>query len=332
MAEMTPRERAKAALSGDQVDHPPISLWRHFPEEDQSAEALAASTLRWQAMLDLDFIKLMPPGDYATIDWGATSEFQGAPGGTRQTMRFPINAPDDWRAIKSVPVDRGFNAQVVDACKLVREGVGPDVPVLQTIFSPLTIANKLSDGLVIDHLRTDPDRLHAALAAIRDVTVEMTKASLAAGADGVFFASQCATSDLVSLEEYEEFGVEYDAPVLAAAREAGSSFTMIHIHGANTFFDLMAGYDGHAVNWHDRRIGPSIREVLDRYAGRAAVGGIDEKAVATMTPEQVREQVLDARAQAGDRRLLIGPGCVALVATPEDNLKAAVAAARQSGG
>ncbi|HLT18989.1 MAG TPA: uroporphyrinogen decarboxylase family protein [Thermomicrobiales bacterium] len=330
MSEMTPRERVLAALEGQEVDRPPVSLWRHFPEEDQTAEALASSTLQWQQMLDLDFIKLMPPGDYATIDWGAKSEFQGAPGGTRETIHYPIAGPDDWLKIEPVSANKGFNAHVVDACRLVREGVGPDVPVLQTIFSPLTIANKLSNGLVIDHLRSDPEKVHQALAVIRDVTVEMTKESLSAGADGVFFASQCATSDLVSQEEYDEFGVAYDEPVLAAAREAGSIFTMIHIHGANTYFDLMAGYDGHAINWHDRRVGPPIAEVLRDYPARAAVGGIDEKGIADMTPEQVREQVLDARRQAGDRRLLIGPGCVALVATPEENLKAAVQAARQA--
>jgi uroporphyrinogen decarboxylase len=329
MAEMTPADRVQAALCGDDLDYPPVSLWRHFPEQDQSAEALAASTLRWQEMLELDFIKLMPPGDYATIDWGARSEFQGAPGGTRETTHYPIQTPEDWLKITPVDADSGFNAHVVDACRLVREGVGPDVPVLQTIFSPLTIGNKLSNGLVIDHLRTHPDNVHQALNVIRDVTVEVTKASLAAGADGIFFASQCATGDLVSREEYDEFGVPYDAPVLSAARDAGSSFTMIHIHGENTFFELMAGYDGHAVNWHDRRVGPTIREVLAMYQSRAAVGGIDEKAVATMSAEAVAEQVRDARAQAGDRRLLVGPGCVALVATPEANLRAAVAAARQ---
>ena len=330
MAQMTAAERVQAALKGEDVDVPPVSIWRHFPEEDQSAEHLAASTLRWHSMLDLDFIKLMPPGDYATIDWGARSEFQGAPGGTRETIHFPIQRPEDWRAIKAVAVNRGFNAEVVDACRLVRDGVGPDVPVLQTIFSPLTIANKLSNGLVIDHLRSDPNTVHEALQAIQEVTVELTRASLGSGADGVFFASQCATSDMVSREEYDEFGVTYDRPVLDAARDGGSQFTMIHIHGANTFFDLMAAYEGHAINWHDRRVGPSISEVLNEYGDRAAVGGIDEKAVASMSSSEVAAQVEDAREQAGDRRLLVGPGCVALVATPGENLRAAVAAARQS--
>lgn len=315
-----------AALAGDEVDRPPVSLWRHFPEQDQSAADLAASTLNWHEMLGLDFIKLMPPGDYATIDWGASSEFQGAPGGTRETTRYPIQSPEDWAKIAPVPVDKGFNAEVVATCALVREGVGADVPVLQTIFSPLTIANKLSNGLVIEHLRSHPDAVHEALEAIRRVTIDVTRASLGAGADGVFFASQCATSDMVTRDEYDEFGVAYDRPVVAAAREAGSTFTMIHIHGDNTFFDVLAGYDGDALNWHDRRVGPSISEVLGDYPGYGLVAGIDEKGIAAMSADDVARQVQDARQAAADRRLLVGPGCVILVATPEENLKAAVQA------
>lgn len=325
---MTARERVLAALAGEQVDHPPISLWRHFPNQDQSAADLAEATLAWQRELNLDFIKLMPPGDYATIDWGAVSEFQGAPGGTRETLIYPIEGPADWRKIGPVDVRAGFNGEMVRACELVREELGGDVPVLQTIFSPLTIANKLSNGRVLEHLRSHPDAVHGALEAIRDVTAAFTKASLAAGADGVFFASQCATSDMLTRDEYGAFGVPYDTPVLAAAAEAGSDFTLIHIHGANTFFDVLAGYQGHALNWHDRRVGPPLGEVLAEYPARAAVAGLDEKGIAGMTPAEVTAQVRDARDVTGDCRLLVGPGCVILVATPQENLQAAVAAAR----
>jgi len=325
---MTPRERVQTALKGRDVDHPPISLWRHFPNADQTAEQLAESTLSWQRELNLDFIKLMPPGDYATIDWGAVSEYQGAPGGTRETLFYPIERPDDWRKIRPLDVRHGFNAQMIRACELVREELGGDVPVLQTIFSPLTIANKLSNGRVLEHLRSHSELVHSALEAIQGVTEAFTRASLEAGADGVFFASQCATSDMVTRAEYAEFGTRYDTPVLAAARAAGSDFTMIHIHGANTFFEVLAAYDGDALNWHDRRVGPPLAEVLADYPERAAVGGIDEKGIATMSRPQTYEQVSEARAATGDRRLLVGPGCVILVATPEENLAAAVEAAR----
>lgn len=327
--QMTARERVEAALAGAEVDFPPVSLWRHFPDEDQSAEALAESTLNWQRLLDLDFIKLMPPGDYATIDFGARSEYQGAAGGTRETISYPIQSAEDWARIDRIGTTSGFNAEMIRACGLVRSGLGNDVPLLQTIFSPLTTAHKLSDGRVIEHLKTHPEAVHAALEAIQDVTVNVLRSSLESGADGVFFASQCATSDLLSEAEYQAFGVPYDQPVFQAARESGSRFTMIHIHGENTFFDILASYDGHALNWHDRRVGPSIETVLNRYPQRATVAGIDEAAIASMSTEEVAEQVRSARAAGGDRRILIGPGCVIPVATPEAVLVAAVRSSRQ---
>ncbi|MGH9173563.1 MAG: uroporphyrinogen decarboxylase family protein, partial [Vicinamibacterales bacterium] len=120
--------------------------------------------------------------------------------------------------------------------------------------------------------------------------------------------------------------------VVQAANEAGSEFTLIHIHGANTFFDTLAGYPAHAINWHDRRIGPDIPTALAEQPDRSAVAGIDEHGIATASPVGVREQVLQARDAAGDRRLLIGPGCVVLVATPMENLRAAVAAAWEPRG
>jgi uroporphyrinogen decarboxylase len=70
MPEMTPRERIEPAITGAALDRPPVSLWMHFPDRDQTAADLAAVTLDWQARFGFDFIKLMPPGDYMMIGWG----------------------------------------------------------------------------------------------------------------------------------------------------------------------------------------------------------------------------------------------------------------------
>jgi len=326
--QMTPRERVNAALRGEAVDRPPVSIWRHFPNQDQSAADLAAITKSWQEAYQLDFIKLMPPGDYATIDWGAKSEYQGAPGGTRETTHYPIETAADWAKIAPVSANAGFNAEVVNACTLVREAVGPDVPVLQTIFSPLTIASKMSAGRVVDHLRSDPDVVRQALQAIRDVTVAVTRASLAAGADGVFFASQLAISDMLTESEYLDFGSNYDLEVMEEAVGAGSQVTMVHLHGANTFFHILAGYPGNVLNWHDRAVGPDLKTVQGNYPDCCVAGGINEKEIPGMSAEAVAAQVADARQQTNDRHLMIAPGCVIPVATPEANLRAAVDAAK----
>lgn len=328
MPEMTHGERVDAATTGAALDQPPVSLWMHFPDRDQTAAGLAAVTLHWQERYGFDFIKLMPPGDYMTIDWGAESVYRGHPNGIRDTIRYPVTSIDDWRGITPVPADRGMNAQVVEAVRLVREGTKGSVPLLQTIFSPLTTAMKLSGGRAIDHLRKRPDNVHEVLQVIAGVTRDIVTASLDLGAGGIFFATQSARHDLLSIEEFQEFGAPYDLAVLEAAGE--SRFTLLHMHGFAIMFDELSRYPVHALNWHDRRAGPSLTEGREA-SGLCVAGGIDEQAIATGSAEAAATQATDALNGTGGRQMMLAPGCVIPVATPPENVAAIVNAARAFG-
>ncbi len=324
MVEMSRWERVEAALAGTAVDRPPVSLWHHFPEQDQTAEALAHSTLAWQERYDNDYIKFMPPGDYATIDWGLTSEYRGSTSGTRDTTHYPIATADDWRRIAPIPVDRGMHRAVIEAAQLTNARLGGGVPLLQTVFSPLT-AMKLSDGRVLDHLRERPEIVHEALTAITTVTRAMTTATLERGASGIFFATQCATTDLMSAAEYAAFGAHYDRRVLDAA--GASHFTMLHIHGENIMFDALMTYPVHALNWHDRRTAPALAEGM-RRSGKCVIGGINEYDIAIMTPNDAATQARDAVAATGGTHMMVGPGCVIPITTPTATIAAVIRAAR----
>jgi len=326
MAEMSRWERVEAALAGEAVDRPPVSLWHHFPERDQTAEALAEATLAWQERYDNDFIKFMPPGDYATIDWGLTSAYQGSDSGTRETTHYPIATAGDWQRITPIPVDQGMHRAVIEAARLTNEQLGGAVPLLQTVFSPLTIAMKLSDGRVLDHLRERPAAVHEALAAITTTTHAMTAATLERGASGIFFATQCATTDLMTVTEYEEFGARYDRQVLAAA--GASRFMMLHIHGEQIMFDALMTYPVHAINWHDRRTSPALAEGA-RRSGKCAIGGIHEHDIATMTPDEAAAQARDAVTATSGRQMMVGPGCVIPITTPAANITAVIRVVRE---
>jgi uroporphyrinogen decarboxylase len=326
-AAMTPRDRIRATIAGQPVDRPPVSLWRHFPDRDQTAEDLTAATLDWQRHFDFDFVKFMPPGDYPIIDWGGVTVYEGAPGGTRTTKRFPISSPAEWRSLKPVDIRQGFNGMVIDAISATRTGLDPDVPLLHTIFSPLTVAMKLSNAQAVNHAHAHPDDLRSALAVITEVTRECVKASLAAGADGFFFATQCADEAVMPIEGYQTFGVPFDLAVLEAVPE--NAIVLLHLHGSRPMFDLQVEYPAHIINWHDRRAAPSLREGQSR-SGRAVAGGIDERAIANQSPEAVAADVADAVAATGGRGLIVAPGCVIPIDTPEANIHAAVAAAHSA--
>lgn len=325
---MNSRERVRAAIAGDAVDRVPVSAWRHFPEQDQTAEELAQHTVAWHERWRWDFEKFMPPGDYATIDWGAVTEFTGAAVGNRTTVKPVIESIDDWSTLAPLDVRRGFNGMVLEALRISREGIDPDVPLLQTIFSPLTIAQKLANGNIVDHLRARPEVVHTALEVITEITSDMVQASYESGADGVFFASQLTTSDVMTEDEYRAFGVPYDMRVIQASRTARpDGIIFFHTHGDAPMLELAAEYPVDILNWHDRLSGPSLSDGY-RVVNKAIAGGINQVDILEDSAHKVAADARDAIASMNGRHLLVTPGCVIRYATPEDRIQAIVEAVR----
>ena len=326
---VTSRDRVQAALTGGVEDRPPVALWRHFPEEDQTAAGLAEATARWQSEFPGDLVKFMPPGDYPTIDWGLRSVYDGAPGGTRRPLFHPVATAADWERLPGLDVRDGFHGEMLTALAMARRLVADGVPLVQTVFSPLTVAAKLSDGAVIGHLRESPAAVHAGLRRIAEVTRAFAVASMAAGADGIFFATQLADGALLGREEYREFGVPYDLHVLDPL-PAGTPL-LLHLHGESPMLELEDRYPPGALSWHDRRVGPPLADVW-RQQRRPVSGGIDEAAIVSMTPAEVAAQARDAARQTGGRGVLVTPGCVIPVATPGANILAALRAVQGGNG
>lgn len=327
---MNSRERVQAAIAGEAVDRVPVSVWRHFPEQDQTAEELAEQTVAWHESWRWDFEKFMPPGDYATIDWGAVTEFTGAPVGNRETVTPAIASIDDWKDLKPLDVQKGFNGMVLAALRMSRERIDPDVPFLQTIFSPLTIAQKMVNGSIVGQLREQPDTIHAALDAITQVTCDMVQASCEAGADGIFFASQMTTHDVATEDEYRTFGVPYDLRVIEALRAARQDgIVFFHTHGDEPMLSLAAEYPVDILNWHDRLSGPSLKEGHE-IVGKAVGGGINQERILVDSPEEVAADAREAITSMAGRHLLVTPGCVIRYATPEDRIRAVADAVRSS--
>jgi uroporphyrinogen decarboxylase len=323
---MRHRERVLAALRGSRVDLPPVALWRHFPGEDQRAEALARAHVAFWERFRFDFLKVTPASGYYGEDWGLRAAYRPNREGVRTYLDRPIKKAADWRHLRPLDVTAGAYGRELRALKLVREAVGPEVPVLATVFSPLTVARTLSgDEAVVRFLREDPEDLHAGLEIIADVAARFAAECLAAGADGLFFATQMACAGSVTEEEYEVFGRPYDLRVLEAAQ--GAEILILHLHGEGVYFDLLADYPVHAVNWHDRGTPPSLREARSRTT-LALVGGINERTFADRSPEEIAAEVREALDQTGGLGHVVAPGCVLPVDAPEANLEAVVRAGR----
>jgi len=212
----THKERILTTLRGETPDRTPVALWRHFPHHDASAEGLAERVVAFQQRYDFDLVKVTPVAGYPAEAWGAQLYYLDNDHGTRGYTQRPVNAVDDWHNLAPLDVHEGLLGRELEALKAVRASVDNDVHVLQTIFSPLTIAKNLSDTLWKTHLETDPEALHSGLKTIAHTTLEFAKASLASGADALFFATQLASYDELNEEQYKAFGVPYDLHILEA--------------------------------------------------------------------------------------------------------------------
>jgi uroporphyrinogen decarboxylase len=322
------RERVYAALHGEPVDRLPVSIWRHFHKQDETPEGLARATLEFYRRYDLDLIKVTPSGLYAVEDWGASVRRSGDDDVPPQLKKPVVEAPEDWRQLAALSVQQGALGHALQALYAVRVGLGPDnPPVLITLFSPLTLAYKLAGDLVYQHMRGHATDLHFGLATIAETMARFAIATLAAGADGVYFTTQVARASLLTADEYRDFGERYDLIVLEhLARH--TDFVALHLHGTDIFFDLVHHYPVSAVSWHDRETRISLREARLR-THKALIAGLDRQLLAAGLPEGIAEQVRDAHRQVGGRGLILAPGCVLLPATPDANLQTALQVVRE---
>ncbi|MFQ6099669.1 MAG: uroporphyrinogen decarboxylase family protein [Anaerolineae bacterium] len=322
MVEMTKSERLVAAIRGEPVDRPPVALWRHFPGDDQQPEDLAAAAFAFQRRYDFDFVKVTPASSFCLRDWGSQDRWVGSPEGTREYTFYPIQAPEDWRGLRPLDPAQGSLGAQLCCLRLIADKLAGEAPFIQTIFSPLAQAkNLVGREQLLVHLRRHPDAIRAGLEAITETTIRFIQAARETGIAGVFYAVQHAQYGLLSGEEYAAFGRPYDLRVLEAAQ--GLWLNVLHLHGTDVMFDLLADYPVQVINWHDRETWPTLAEA-QRCFGGAVCGGLQRwEVVIRGTPDQVWGQAADAIAQTGGQRFILGTGCVTPIVAPTSNIRAA---------
>lgn len=320
--QMTKSERIRAAINFEDVDRIPVNLWMHFSAVDQSPTLLAEAQVSFAKKYDFDFIKLAPFGLYGVEDWGDGIEYYCKKNMPPVVKKYAINSVYDWEKVRVLPATYGTYGKQVELARNVGNLIKGELPFVQTIFSPLTTARKLAGERLLLDIKENPQVVKEALKAITETTINFVEANIEAGVNGFFFATQCATKDLLTESEYEEFGVPYDLQVIKSYNEE-TFFNVAHIHGSNTMFDLIAKYPVNCLNWHDRWVAPSLAEARKKTL-KCLIGGIREvpfydehdhvvrgSLLNVGTADEVEKHVKEAIEQVNGKGLILGPGCVA---------------------
>lgn len=316
---MHKKEIIRAAISGKLLNKIPCGFWTHLPEIDLDAEKLANHTYEFYKKYNLDFIKTMNNGMYAIEDFGCKIDYTDiVKGGVAKIVESPITCSEDWLKIKKCDVENGSLKREIDSLKILQELVKDEAPIIFTVFSPITVAAKLSNNMIFDHIKSGNGAyVHKALREITDTVSGLVDKLIDMGVDGIFFAVQTSSYDVTSKEIYEEFGVPYDMEVLDRAKSLW--FNVLHAHGENIMMSILRDYPVQVFNWHAWETLPDIDQGIVETK-KCIMSGISRKDVTNSNFNSISNQIYKTIKLSNRRNVIITPGCVIRYPVEEDTL------------
>ncbi len=320
---MDHRERLGHVINREKADHVPIAFWRHFPVDDQHPESLASSTVEFQQMFDFDFVKVSPSSSFCLKDWGAADIWQGNPEGTRDYLKPLIEKPQDWKNLSLLNPKKGFLKSQIRCLELLKKDLPVDTPIIQTVFSPLSQAkNLVGKKNIVFQLRSYPDEISRGLKTIAESTINFIEECARIGIDGIFFAEQFASYDLLVETEFISFSKSFNQLIFQSLENFW--LNVLHIHGQHIMFDLLSDIPFQVFNWHDRETPPGLREGKSKIKN-AVCGGLSRlESMVLGDPKKICKEIDESLVQTRSTGFILGTGCVLPLTTPHGNIKSAI--------
>jgi uroporphyrinogen decarboxylase len=299
---MTKRQRLAATIASEPVDRLPVSLWRHFYLEERTRDGFVQAMIRWQKTYDWDFLKINARYSYHVEDWG--NRYTAPPDAVTEPalIRAVVRQGDDFRHLDRLDAlgREGRPARVLSehlgAVADLRKALGREVPMVMTIFTPMSIAMDLAGGPqdLAALIALDAPAVHTGLQTITDTFADFARQAVEAGADGVFLAAtHTATLTNFTADQYAEFGRPYDLEVLHAAEGAGATLNCLHVCKPRSLVSELADYPVSLLNWDTADpMNPPLAQ-LAATPGKAVMGGLDRNLM--LRPDQVPALLEQAR-------------------------------------
>jgi uroporphyrinogen decarboxylase len=321
---VTARKRIQRVLRGERPDRAPISFWRHHPRHELTAQSLVEITVSFQRRYGWDFVKINPRAEYHAEAWGNRYALYLDDHRRPELLQCRVQSPTDFESLEVLDPTDGVLGEHLSAVARIRQELGPDVPVVMTVFTPLSIAAELagyrkgSPGVVCE----GGESLHRGLEAVTRTFEAFVAEVIRRGADGIFLATtRLGTRLHVSEEQFREFSVPYDLRVLRAA--SGGWFHILHVCGSRCLVPVTQDYPVAAYSWDMADPTNPGPQLVTQQWGRVAIGGIDQtKADSLGALEQLKAQLRAVWQDTGGLRMILGAGCVLPTTSPPELLDA----------
>jgi uroporphyrinogen decarboxylase len=300
---MDKRERVLAALEGRRVDRVPFTMWRHFYYQGQTADGLALATLDLYRRYAPDMVVLAPGPFYMAEAWGVDVRSFNSDDLAPYLAGPTVGRATDWRQLAELNVASSSLRREIEAVRKVRAGLDGNVPLAVLLYSPLTTADMLCNGRIIDDLRSFSNDVRRGLEVIARATRDLAAACLRAGADGYLFITRLARRDRLRSREYRDFGQQFD---LQALDGQDAAVRILHLEGEQPYLELADRYPVQVVCWETWRADPSMARAR-RQVRSGLMGGINPMTFVGGSVADLRAQVKDAIVQTGGWHLLVAP-------------------------
>ena len=333
MGDMTLKDRLLSALEGKQVDKVPVcsvtqtgivelmdEVGATWPESHSDPELLAKLAIANHELSGLEAVRV--PYCLTVLAEAMGCEVNmGTKNRQPSVTAHPYPKDLEGMEMPENLLDKGRIQAVLGAIKIVRERVGPDVPIVGGMEGPVTLASDLSSvKSFMKWSLKKPELFEQVLDFAAEATITYANSMVEAGADIIAIADPVASPDLMSPDSFKNVLQSR----LQKFSSSVNSVTVLHICGnVNPVLDYMAdcGFEGLSV---EEKIG-SVKKAKEILGDRARlVGNISSPF--TLLPGPVDKIKTEAKQAITDGVDVLAPGCGIAPMTPLENLKAMVVA------
>jgi len=333
MSEFTLKTRLLAALEGKPVDKVPVcsvtqtgivelmdEVGAAWPEAHTNPELMAKLAIANYELSGLEAVRL--PYCLTILGEAMGCEINmGTKNRQPSVTASPYPKNLDGAAVPADLLQRNRIPAVLEAIKIVREKVGPDVPIIGGMEGPVTLASDLiSVKSFMKWSIKKTDLFEQALDISTEAAIAYANAMVEAGADVIAIADPVASPDLMSPDTFRQFLQSRLQKFSASV----NSVTVLHICGkVNAILSDMAdcGFEGLSV---EEKIGDAAegKKVIGDRA--RLVGNISSPF--TLLPGPIDKIKAEAKVALEGGIDVLAPGCGIAPMTPLENIKALVAA------
>lgn len=333
MSEFTLKTRLLAALEGKPVDKTPVcsvtqtgivelmdEVGAPWPESHTNPELMAKLAIANHELSGLEAVRV-PYCLTVLVEAMGCEINMGTKNRQPSVTGHPYPKDLEGASIPEDLLQRGRIPAVLEAIKIIREKLGPDVPIIGGMEGPITVASDLvSVKSFMKWSIKKTDLFEQALDLATEAAIKYANAMVEAGADVISVADPVASPDLMSPDSFKKFLKAR----LQKFSSSVNSVTVLHICGnVNPILSDMAdcGFEGLSV---EEKIG-SPKKAKEVIGDRARfVGNISSPF--TLLPGPVDKIKAEAKQALEEGVDVLAPGCGIAPMTPLENIKAMVAA------